>query len=254
MDWKLAKSLYIIVFLLINIFLIIIYMNAREGDESETAETHNILDETNIDMSEVEDYEPVEMNILTAVVHNFTTSDEEIAAEDMENQHQIRKEFNDDGPLLDQTELQQYKEEEVYQGESYQYDEVMSTQTQIIFNQMYEDFPIFNHEAARILFSGKGSNAEIMEQTLIDNIEENAYSVPTTAKSPLECVESLYRMERISEDAIIRSARLGYYIILVEDDQVMMRPKWEFNIEDQGVEQTIYVDATSDSEEIIESE
>lgn len=255
MDWKLAKSLYIVVFLLMNIALIIMYMNAREDSENQISETTNILDDTNIDTSAIEDYEPVQMTILTAAVQNFEEADEEIEEEDIEDPHRIKREFEEDeGPLMEAAELQQYKDEEAFRGEEYSYDEVTSTDTQVIFNQMYEDFPIFNHEAARLSFSGEGTRADILEQTFIDEIEENEYSVPTTARDPMESVEDLYVMERISEDATILNARLGYFIILVEEDQVMLRPKWEFQIEDHEVEKTVYVDAASDSEEIIESE
>lgn len=255
MDWKLAKSLYIVVFLLINIALIIMYMNAREDSESQISESSNVLDDTSIDTSAIEEYEPVQMTILTAAVHNFEEADEEIEEEDIEDQYRIKREFEDDeGPLMEAAELQQYKDEEAFRGEEYSYDEVTSTDSQVIFNQMYEDFPIFNHEAARLSFSGESTRADMMEQTFIDGIEENEYSVATTARDPIESVEDLYVMERISEDATILNARLGYFIILVEEDQVMLRPKWEFQIEDHDVEKTVYVDAASDSEEIIESE
>ena len=53
---------------------------------------------------------------------------------------------------------------------------------------------------------------------------------------------------------MIENARLGYYVILNDGDQVMLRPKWEFRISDQGVEKTIYIDAISETEDIIESE
>lgn len=256
MDWKLAKSLYIIVFLFINIFLIIIYINAREDPGTAGTETAGILDDTDIDMSVINDmeYEPVEMSVLTAVVENFTQSDEEISVDEIENSSQIKREFQEeDAPEMNFNALQQYKNEEVFRGSIYTYDEVMSTDTQKIFNQTYNDFPVFNHEAARLLFSGD-TEADTFEQTILEDIEPDAYTLPVDAKSPKRAVEELYRQERISEEAVILSARLGYFVIFVEEDQVMLRPKWEFHVDDQNVSKTIYVDATSDTEEIIESE
>lgn len=256
MDWKLAKSLYIIVFLLINIFLIILYLGAREDPDKNSEKSVTVLENTDIDMSavDVDAYEPVEMSILTAVVENFTQSDEDISVDDIENSRQIKREFESDGPGMDLTELQQYKNDEVYKGDEYSYDEVMSTNTQKIFNQVYDGFPVFNHESARLVFSGEATSVQTFEQTMLNDISVDAYTEPAYAKSLEEAVEGLFSAGRISDDAVVLNARLGYFVIFVEEDQVMLRPKWEFYIEDQGINKSIYVDATSDTEEIIESE
>ena len=72
MDWKLTKSLYIIVFLLMNIALIYIYLNERQESVEEIQESPDVLSMTNIDMSNIEEYEPVEMNVLTGAIHDLS--------------------------------------------------------------------------------------------------------------------------------------------------------------------------------------
>lgn len=255
MDWKLTKSLYIIVFLLMNIFLIYMYLSEYQEDVDEVSEAPDVLETTDIDTSAIEEYEPVEMNSLTATVQDFTQGDDQpVNSDDTENSNQISEEFEIDELTMDLNSLERYKNEEVYRGDEYRYDEVMSTGTQMVFNQTYEGSPIFNHESARLLFSGEGNSAETLEQTRLSDLEENEYTMPLEARSPLECIENLYQMERISDEAEVLNAQLGYYVILIEDDQAMLRPKWEFHISDQNVEKTIYVEATTDTGEIIESE
>ena len=256
MDWKLTKSLYIVVFLLMNIALIYIYMYEHREAVDEIEQSPDILSRTGINMENVDAYEPVEMNILTGTIEDFSNAEDlppEVELDDMTGT-KITVEFEESGPTMLEQNLENYTDDYVYRGQEYKYDEVMSTPEQFVFNQMYEDFPIFNHEAARIVFRGEGRQVKVMEQTRLTNLVENEYTLDLPAKSPVEVVEELYEMKKISDEAIINKARLGYYIILTDEDNVMLRPKWELDITDQGLDKTIYVDATTDSGEIIESE
>ena len=256
MDWKLTKSLYIIVFLLMNIALIYIYLNEHQESVEEIEQSPDVLSTTEIDMSNIEKYEPVEMNVLTGAVQDFSDEDNRNADVDKDNISgtKITEEFEENGPTMEEQTLQTFIDENVYRGHDYQYDDVMSTSDQVIFNQLYGDYPIFNHEAARIIFQGEGRQVTSMEQTRLMNLEENEYTLSLTAKSPKEIVEELYERERISSTAVIDEARLGYYIILTEENNAILRPKWEMHVTDQDISKTIYVDATTDSGEIIESE
>lgn len=256
MDWKLTKSLYIVVFLLMNIALLYIYMYEHRESVNEIEQSPDLLSRTDINMSNVEEYEPVEMNILTGVVEDFSSQDvlrQEVEPENVRGT-KIIVEFEESGPTMVERNLENYTDEYVYRGEEYKYDEMMSTGDRFIFNQVYEDFPIFNHEAARIIFEGEGRQVKLMEQTRLTNLQENEYTLNIEAKPPVEVVEELYVSEEISGEAVINKARLGYYIILSGDENVMLRPKWELNITDEGETRTLYVDATTDSGEIIESE
>ena len=75
-------------------------------------------------------------------------------------------------------------------------------------------------------------------------------------REPLQIIEELYKDNAITADAKILDARLGYYIIAVEEEsrQVVMRPKWRFVIEDGNLTRTIYIDAISQTEKLIEKE
>ena len=127
----------------------------------------------------------------------------------------------------------------------------MSEKDSIIFNQHYENYPIFSNEAARLFFS---EESQTVTQGYIENIEVNEYSSPTTVRPPKVIVEELYLNEEITENAVIEGAELGYYIILEEENQIMMRPKWQFEITDGDLERVLYVDALSQTEDIIERE
>lgn len=258
MDWKLTKSLYILVFLVINLSLVFMLYNKQQDSVKKIESTPNVLEETDIDVSALPEHEPMKLNVLTGEAEDFKNV-EEIDEDDIEManaNHSITVEFGegDQAPAMDRESLEQYKAESVYSGKEYEYDEVMSNGNRMIFNQQFEDLPIFNHESARLVFRGEGEEAEAYEQAHLKNLRENSYSTPVAVRDPKQGVIDLYQRDRISEEAVIENARLGYYVILNDGEQVMLRPKWEFRILDQGVEKTIYIDAISETEDIIESE
>lgn len=258
MDWKLTKSLYILVFLLINVALLMMYYNKQQEDIEEIENTPGVLEETDIDMSQLPEHQPEKLNILAGEKLDFNEVDE-ISDDEVEitnSGHIIHEEFDagDEPPEMGIDALQRHKNEQVYRGGNYKYDDVMSNGTSVLFNQYYGEYPIFNHEGARVIYRGDGTEAMEYEQGYITNLRENSYTSPIAVRNPRQVVSDLYGRQRISGEAVIENARLGYYIILSDDEQVLLRPKWEFKITDQGVEKMIYVDAISETEDIIESE
>ncbi|HIW12807.1 MAG TPA: two-component system regulatory protein YycI [Candidatus Salinicoccus stercoripullorum] len=258
MDWKLTKSLYILVFLIINLALIFMFYNKQQDSVKKIEDAPSVLEKTDIDVSGLPEHEPMKLNVLTAETEDFEDIEEAEASdiESSENSNSLTVEFEegDAAPWMDPESLEQYKTESIYRGGDYEYDEMMSKENRRIFNQHFEGLPIFNHESARLIFRGEGPEAEVYEQAYLKNLRENSYSTPAAVRNPKEGVIDLYQRDRISEEAVVENARLGYYVILNEGDQVMLRPKWEFRISDQGVEKTIYIDAISETEDIIESE
>lgn len=258
MDWKLTKSLYILVFLIINLALVFMFYNKQQDSVQKIENSPNVLQETDIDVSAIPEHEPMKLNVLTGDAEDFEDI-EGIDEDDVEatnTSHSITVEFDegDQAPAMDRESLEQYKSESIYSGEDYAYDEVMSKGHRVIFNQQFKDLPIFNHESARLVFRGDGEEAEAYEQAHLTNLRENSYSTAVAIRDPKQGAIDLYQRDRISEEAVIENARLGYYVILNDGEQVMLRPKWEFRISDQGVKKTIYIDAISETEDIIESE
>lgn len=245
MDWKLTKSLFIATFLLMNLVLIYILYNESNEEVRELADTTNVLSETNIDTSALDGFENVQMQI---IIGDPAELDHE---EDMSENDTVLTLPIDNKVTFAPEGLKTYKDNSIYRGEEYHYDKVMSTPDTITFNQHYDGYPIFSHEAARLYFSEESGS---MTQGYVENIEESDYAVEQNVRHPKVIVEELYIQENITDNAVIESAVLGYYIILEEDDQIMMRPKWQFEITDEGIERILYIDALSQTEDIIERE
>lgn len=249
MDWKLAKSLFIASFLLMNIVLIYIFYNESNAEVSQLAESTNALESTNIDTSALDNFESISMNIIIGKPLYFDMDLEE--DDSLDQAGNTLTTMLEDSLQFDTDTLSTYKNNSIYRGEEYHYDEVMSEDGLKIFNQYYQDYPIFSHDAARLYFSEEQNS---VTQGYIENIEQNDYSTEQKVRHPKKIVENLYTENNITDNAAIESATLGYYIILEETDQVMMRPKWQFEIIDEDVSRIIYVDALSQTEDIIERE
>ncbi len=245
MDWKLTKSLFIAAFLTINLILIYILYNESNDEVRELADKTNVLSETNIDTTALDGFENVEMKIILGD-SRVLEHEENMSVEDAILTLPLDKTatFAPEG-------LKTYKDNSIYRGDEYHYDKVMSEPNTIIFNQYYEEYPIFSHEAARLYFSEESAS---VTQGYVENIEESTYAVEQNVRHPKVILEELYLQENITDDAVIESATLGYYIILEENDQIMMRPKWQFEITDEDIERILYVDALSQTEDIIERE
>lgn len=245
MDWRLTKSLFIAAFLLMNFVLIYILYNESNEEVRELSDTTETLADTNIDTSAISSFENIGMQIVVgepAVLEN---------EDDISDEETLLTLPLADNMTFAVEGLTTNKNNSIYRGDEYHYDEVMSEPDTIIFNQHYNDYPIFSHEAARLYYS---EESESMTQGYVENIGESDYTVEQTVRHPKVIVEELYLQENITGDAVIESATLGYYVILEEEDQIMMRPKWQFEITDEDVERILYVDALSQTEDIIERE
>ncbi|CEA02199.1 YycH protein [Jeotgalicoccus saudimassiliensis] len=245
MDWRLAKSLFIAAFLLMNAVLVYILYNESNDEVRELSDTTNALSETNIDTGALDGFENVKMKIIIG-------EPEELDHEDDMSEEEMVLTLPIEEPVTFAPEgLKTYKDNSIYRGGEYHYDEVMSQPDTITFNQYYDGYPIFSHEAARLYFSEESAT---VTQGYVENIEKSDYAVEQHVRHPKIIVEELYLQGNITDNAVIESAKLGYYIILEENDRVMMRPKWQFEITDEDIERILYVDALSQTEDIIERE
>src|SRR5699024_2700474 len=221
MDWKLTKSLYILVFLIINLALIFMFYNKQQDSVKKIEDAPSVLEKTDIDVSGLPEHEPMKLNVLTAETEDFEDI-EEAEASDIEtaensNSHTVELEEVEVAPWMDAESLEEYKTESIYRGGDYEYDEMMSKENRRIFNQHFEALPIFNHESARLIFRGEGPEAEVYEQAYLKNLRENSYSTPAAVRNPKEGVIDLYQRDRISEEAEVENARRGYYDSMKEE-------------------------------------
>lgn len=251
MIWNHTKSIYISVFFFVNIVFLIILLNQQNEEPESILTSTRSLRSTNIDVSQVPEFKEDTLNIMNAEMYRFKNdeADGNITNDTIE----VVKDVSD--VPFEMGYLKQYMEVDVYRGTEYEYDTITSKEDMINFNQLINGKPVFNHHSARIRFLEEDGN-KIMQQSYLTDIRESRFSSPQKVREPLQIIEELYKDNAITADAKILDARLGYYIIAVEEEsrQVVMRPKWRFVIEDGNLTRTIFIDAISQTEKLIEKE
>lgn len=251
MIWNHTKSIYIGVFLFVNIVFLIILLNQQNEEPESTLTSARSLRTTNIDVSQVPEFKGDTMNIMNAEMYRFKNNE---AGGDITNVTiKVTKDIQD--VPFEIGYLKQYMEDAVYRGTEYEYDNITSEEDMINFNQLINGKPVFNHHSARVRFLKEDGNKK-MEQSYLTEVRESGFSSPQKVRDPLQIIEELYKDNAITTDAKILDAKLGYYIIVLEEEsrQVVMRPKWQLVIEEENLTRTIYIDAISQTENIIEKE
>lgn len=257
MNWKLAKSIYIVVFLLFNIGLGYILYQRYTDSATVSENTVSILEAANIRVENVEEVTLEEMSTVTATNYDFT-SHQGISSDD---NHRIRSggtlidyQIDDETIAMDLEILNTFKNDEVFRGREYRYHAKTSDETHQRFVQYYNDFPIFDTQEAMIVMNGDG-HLESYTQGYLTSFEENRSIMTETLVNPYRLIESMYHRDYIESGTTVKSMTLGYTSVKVEGNQMMLRPSWQVIVTNNSQREMLYyVDALNMSGEIRESE
>lgn len=250
MDWKLSKSIYITVFLIINIVLLIVLYNQYNIQERHESSRNQSISKSADYKTNVDALKNIKLSVLNGMQHEFQSETS------MDQSGITQNVFEVKDLELDATIVKAHIDKEIYRGSEYTFDSESSTSDTIYYNQMYDSLPIFNNSVARIKVVKESGGALRFEQGYISNISVNEYSKQVQVSDPIKLAEELAQEKVISKEAVLKSSTLGHYVILLNDEeqQVLLRPKWKLVIEEDDRTRIIYVDAINASEEIIEGE
>ncbi len=250
MDWKLSKSIYITVFLIINIVLLIVLYNQYNVQERHESSRSQSISKSADYKTNVDALKNIKLSVLNGMQHEFQSETS------MDQSGITQNVFEVKDLELDSTKIKEYIDKEVFRGSEYTYDSENSISDTIYYNQMYDSLPIFNNSVGRIKVVKESDGALRFEQGYISNISVNEYSKKVQVNDPIKLAEELAKEKVISKEAVLKSSTLGHYVVLLndEDQQVLLRPKWKLVIEEDDRTRIIYVDAINASEEIIEGE
>lgn len=250
MDWKLSKSIYITVFLIINIVLLIVLYNQYNIQERHESSRSQSISKSSDYKTNVDALKNIKLSVLNGMQHEFQSETS------MDQSGITQNVFEVKDLELDATIVKAHIDKEIYRGSEYTFDSESSTSDTIYYNQMYDSLPIFNNSVARIKVVKESGGALRFEQGYISNISVNEYSKQVQVSDPIKLAEELAKEKVISKEAVLKSSTLGHYVILLNDEeqQVLLRPKWKLVIEEDDRTRIIYVDAINASEEIIEGE
>ncbi|MEY9977217.1 two-component system regulatory protein YycI [Lysinibacillus sp. RC79] len=253
MDWNRTKSIFIFVFLILNIFLYWLYLNRY--NEAQSVE---ILGEKTIEARLKDDnitYGPLpnsneSATYITGKVHNFKKDDfpednQQVSFTDETHAH-IRANFINPVKLRNINENASFTDfvhTNVKEGDSYALWKVDREDRVAVFFQKKNNRMFYYNDSAVLKVYWNIDNEVIMyEQTMIDNIEEMEQQ--ETVIPPLQIFQTLYNKGLLKSESSIKQVKLGYSTFSNLTQTQVLIPTWEVQVElSDGEIEEHFVDA-----------
>lgn len=249
MDWSKTKTIFIVIFFILDIFLLTVFLNKHTASQFEIIEETSIQDKLKNDDIKYHKL-PDEVDktpLITAKTKTFTKKE-------VENLHKQKASLTSDQTMiishLDksiplegnwQDHLKNFVKDEVLHGDHYQYWGYDKDKKQIIFYQEFKGKKIFKNGSGQLLFEVNDNNEiDSYEQTMLEEIEENNKEsvLPAT-----QAVNNLYKNGMLKPNSTIKKAELGYYTLVQLTESQVLSPTWHFAIEHKGKVDDLFVNA-----------
>jgi regulatory protein YycI of two-component signal transduction system YycFG len=257
MDWSKTKTIFIIVFLILNIFLLSIFIKKISAPEVLTgSDTPLSLEFYNISYpSEITATPKTELNEsnIRAKTKKFTDT---TVKEDLKNQevnvlaeNSLYSTLEDPYPLGDKLSEKVLKEkmngfikEYVMNGDQYIYREFNDQEKTISYNQTYEGKPLFHNANAEIVFDLNNENEIVSyKQTMVEDIQD--FGEERNILPPLDALKILTDSNKVPSDSKVTDYEIGYSTNVFSEYQIVMAPTWHFTLIKGETKQDLFINA-----------
>lgn len=239
MDWNKTKSIFIGVFLILNIFLYSQYLGSKNEEKKlevigETTKIEAQLKEENIS------YIALPTNIesasyLSGKVRYFKKSDvPELGSPNViiENDTKIYATYSTPIKLQMNNESERFSsfmQNYVYNGASYTLWRVDEEQRTAVFFQRVNNRTLFYNIGAVVkLYWNTSGEVYGYEQTMLEKTEE--LEQKETILSPIQVIQILYSKNLLKPDSRISSMKLGYSTLVQLTQTQVFAPTWEVHV------------------------
>lgn len=234
MDWNKTKSIFIIVFFILDIFLLYQFLEKKDNYQFEyiaEATIEDRLQENEITYPTLPK-QNIKEQFLTAQSKIFKKED----TENLENQKvkvvdQIKLVGSFDEPILisknfQSTELEKLVKEYTLYGSKYQYWDFNEKDGEIIFYQTWDKKMFYNNSKGKItLFVDKENQVISYEQTYLEDIKK--FNKEKDLVTAIKALEALYMNGDIQPKSEITKVDLGYYNSLQTNSTThLLVPVW----------------------------
>lgn len=255
MDWNKTKSIFIIVFAILNIFLYWLYLDRYNESQNVVflveSSNEEKLEADKISYSNLP--EGVESQpYVTGKMKSFVAADIPGSGStgDVLNDKSLAVRFNEPMPLGEKVStevLQEFVDKTVYKGDNYVLWRIDEKERQAIFFQEISGQPLYYSDGGKLTVYWN-ENAEVVnyEQTIFENVEESEQQ--KTLIPAIQAIHTLYQKLLLPTNTEIDSAEIGYseYVTVSEDTQMFL-PTWRIKatLED-GTQKEFFVNAVKD--------
>lgn len=246
MDWSKTKTIFIAVFLVLDIFLAVMFFNKYGASRFQVIKQTTIEDklhEDGIRYKEMPD-DSGERSIITAKPKTFSENDllfltgQAVKNKGTRIESILKEPYQTDG--AERSKLNSFVKNNVFQGNEYAYggrdgDEVTYYQ-KIKGQKLFE-----NSKGILVLTLDDEENIIKYYQTMLSVFEENQNEEKIFPS--LKALDALYQNGLIRPDSEIGDVELGYYTLAQFTEIQVLSPTWYFQLKKGDETEEVYVNA-----------
>ncbi|WP_019415728.1 two-component system regulatory protein YycI [Paenisporosarcina sp. TG20] len=269
MDWNKIKTIFIIVFFILNIFLFLLFFNRYNE-----AQEYQVDGETTIQERLQADNIRFNSTPVDTIKESYASGNIQVYSfEDLpESENQTYEVFNSTellasfnepiglGTLVNPTVVNLFVNEHVFNGASYELFKIDETSMEATYFQTINNRQIFHNQNALLtIYWNEENEVYKYEQTALEDLE--AFEQTENLLTDDTAVEVLYQRNLIKPNSTISLISLGYSTLVQLTETQVFAPTWRVRVELQdGTNEDYFVNAvegkiiefSKDPEEIVE--
>lgn len=244
MNWSRTKSIFIVAFLVLNVFLGYQLWEKRTGNYEVANITENSVEDLltiwdiEIDV-ELSNDQPEMSQLSAQFLMNVDQLEINGQLDLRVDEHQIIVRLSPPVLWSEGQDIQPLYEEKlqhlVLYGEQYQFDRV--TDTNLIFLQQVNNYPVF---VGRLQFDRSAEKIEGYKQVYYHVVNSGT---PQPVISSFSSLRSLIDNQLIEPGSTVRDVQLGYYGQVYEVEIQVLTPVWRVIVDEQEQTKVFYVNA-----------
>ena len=248
MDWSKIKTIFIVTFLILDVYLLYQFMKIRDANKYEVITETSFVDKLKAD--EIKYVElpkvPIKDQYLSAKPKIFTYGD----IDKLKGQRATSIEPSStlvvklDKPVqlsskFKPADLASFLQENILYGDHYQFWKKDDNKQTITYIQQYNNYPLYENMNGMITFNVNEDNQiTSYQQTYLEEIQK------LTAKEeilpPLKAIETLHQKGILRPKSKITKIELGYSTLIQLAASQVLAPTWHFVVNDK---QSLFVNA-----------
>ncbi|MGF2618400.1 two-component system regulatory protein YycI [Rossellomorea aquimaris] len=252
MDWSKTKTIFIIVFLILDIFLLTLFINKYNESQYDFLSETKLEDRLKVDNIKYElplSKDPEKQPYINAITKAFTAEDiKELKDQSVEiiDSTMISSKFEESEYVLSEKfkpeELTDFINKNILNGDAYSFWGVDEEQQRILYYQNYKEKPIFNNINGELaIYFDEDRKIVSYTQTLMTDFEE--FTEKKSVITPIQAVETLYSKKKVLPDSSIGTPEIGFYTLVPEAERQVLSPAWHFIVTREGEEEHHFVNA-----------
>ena len=238
MDWSKSKSIFIVVFLILNIFLYTQYVNVyTQGQKVEVLgekTTEAQLKDDNITYITLPNTVD-NVSYLSGKMRNFKENElppNNLVDIQIIGDYIVRANFKDPVSIKDLsnvTYFQEFPSFYVHEGDKYVLWEVNEGQQYALYFQMINDRTLYYNSSGYLkVYWNELNEIYAYEQTMLEKVEE--YEQKDSTIPPIQVLQALYSRNLLKADSRIIDMNLGYSTLVQLTETQVFAPTWQVRV------------------------